>query len=175
MSTEKDNHPKESIVAFSIMNNRTKEAGAACMVANTHLVAKHIRGGEVIDTREVYDRCVTNLGRDAIVDALQGTFDLSTFKYHGCGTGTGDEVAGDEELGTEVGARVEGTQGENTSGTYRSVATIGFTSSLAITEHGLFSAAVAGVLLDRTKHAAFNVVNGDSIEYTFDISFASGG
>lgn len=161
--------------AFSIMNNQTKKTGSACMVATSRLTAKHIRGGQVIDTREVLDKCVTNLGRDAIVDAFQGTFTLSNFKYHGCGTGTAAEAAADAALGTEVGARVIGTQTENTSATYRSVATIGFTDSLAITEHGLFSAATDGVLLDRTKFAALNVANGDSIEFTFDLGFASGG
>lgn len=152
--------------------------GDAAVFGETLLNVKHIRNGEVIGTREVKNRCVTNAGRDAIVDAFTGTFTLSNFNYHDCGTGTTSENVSDTALVSPVTeARVSGTQSQPTSDTYRSVATITFSNSYAITEHGLFSQSSkpGGVLLDRTVFSAINVQAGDSIQFTFDISFSSGG
>lgn len=48
--------------------------------------------------------------------------------------------------------------------------------TLAITEHGLFSAASAGTLWDRTVFAAVNLVAGsDSLQVTHTTTFPSGG
>lgn len=56
---------------------------------------------EILDGfREEFNRCVTTVGVNAIVDAFQGTFTLSDFKYHDAGTGTGAEAVGDVALGT---------------------------------------------------------------------------
>ena len=90
------------------------------------------------------------------------------------GTGVVAESNADTALGTPAGpARVSGTQVENGSNTYRTVATIAYTATLAITEHGIFSASAAGTLLDRTVFTAINVVSGDSIQFTFDISVSA--
>jgi len=130
------------------------------------------------DRREVLNRVVTNAGRDAIIDAFTGDFTLSTFNYHDCGTGTNAEAVGDTALQTAFsGARVTGTQTQPTSDKYRSVATIPFTGTLTITEHGLFSQSgkPGGTLLDRTVFAAVGVGNGDSIQFIFELSVAAGG
>ena len=73
------------------------------------------------------------------------------------------------------GARVAGTQDNGTSKHYKSVATIPFTSTLAITEHGLFSASTSGTLWDHSVFAAINVVSGDSIQFTYDLTINDGG
>lgn len=85
--------------------------------------------------------------------AEANTQSISTFDFTGCPTyATGTQVAG----------------GTSTAPTYTSVATISFTSTLAITEHGVFNASGgAGTCLDRSVFAAINVVNGDSIEFTY--------
>lgn len=161
-----------------VIEEGTPGMGGAIIKGVTQLTAKHIRDGQVIEQRIVHNRVITTAGRDAIVDAFTGTFTLSTFNYHDCGTGTGDEAVGDTALGTAVSeARVSGTQSQPTSDVYQSVATITFSNSYAITEHGLFSQASkpGGTLLDRTKFAAINVVSGDKIEFTFTATFASGG
>lgn len=143
---------------------------------HTNLLARHLRDGVEIGRREVFDRVVTNAGRDFIVDAFTNTAEVENFNYHESGTGTNAEAVGDTALQTPAPpARVTGTQSQPTSDVYRSVGTVTYTSSLAITEHGLFSAATAGTLLDRTVFTAINVANGDKIEFTFNITFASGG
>lgn len=158
-----------------VIEDGTPGMGGAIIKATTKLVAKHIRNGEVIGERIVHNRVVTNGGRDAIVDAFTGAFTLANFNYHDWGTGTGDEAATDTGITAAGESRVSGTQSQPTSDVYQSVATITATGSHAITEHGLFSASTSGTLLDRTKFAAINVASGDSIQFTFTLTFASGG
>lgn len=158
-----------------IDENRT-----AIVKGHTRLLVQHFHNGEEVteNQREVFDRVITNVGRDAIIDAFTGSFTLSNFNWHDCGTGTVAEAVGDTVLGTPVTeARVEGVQTQPTSDTYRSVATINFTNSYAITEHGLLSQTgkPGGTLLDRTVFSAVNVVSGDAIQFTFEVTIASGG
>ena len=116
-----------------------------------------------------------------IVDCLTATsvrlalFD--DYKYHDSGIGTGAEAAGDTALGTPWGgARDVGTQIEGaTANIYKSVATTSYNATKAITEHGLFNASSSVTLMDRTVFAAINVVSGDGIQWTYQITFTSGG
>lgn len=154
--------------------------GVSAVTANTLLQVRHFRGDkEIADSyREVHNRVVTNAGRDAIVDAFTGTFTLSSFNYHDCGTGTAAEAVGNTALGTAVSeARVAGTQSQPTSDVYQSVGEFTFGNAYAITEHGLFSqtAKPGGVLLDRTVFGAINVVSGDKISFTFTLTVNAGG
>jgi hypothetical protein len=55
------------------------------------------------------------------------------------------------------------------------VATFNFTSTLAITEWGLFSASTSGTLWDRRTFSAINVANGDSIQFTYTLTVPAGG
>jgi hypothetical protein len=135
--------------------------------------------------RRVKDKVVTDDFCEELVDTLQSVVAaFDDYKYHHSGEGVGVEGAGDAGLGTpREDARVVGTQVEGaTTKTYKSIATITYTNTWAITEHGLFNAAGAGgppvtggVLMDRTKFAAINVVATNAIEFSFTISFASGG
>lgn len=131
--------------------------------------------GSVTDYGLVSTKVVTDAGVAAIVDALQGTFTISNFKYHGSGTGVAAEAAANTALGTEVATRATGTQTEGaTANIYKTVGTITYSSTLAITEHGLFSASSAGTLLDRSVFSAINVQNLDSIEFTYELTVPSG-
>jgi hypothetical protein len=128
----------------------------------------------VVGRRVVTDAGVAYMRDD--FNAAAGGADITNFKFHDCGTGTGTEAAADTALGTPYGgARATGSQTTNGANVYRTVGTISFTSSLAITEHGLFSASSVGTLWDRTKFAAINVVNGDAIQFTYDLTITSGG
>ncbi len=134
--------------------------------------------------RVILDRVVTDDFVEDIVDNLiaEGA-PFGDYKYHHSGTGVGAEAAADSGLGTpELDARTVGTQAENGSKVYQSVVTETFDGVAAITEHGLFNTAGAGgppvtggILMDRTKFAAINVVNLMQIEWTFEMTFASGG
>jgi hypothetical protein len=76
---------------------------------------------------------------------------------------------------TDGEARVTGSQTESASNAYRSVGTISYTTTKAIVEHGLFNDLTAGTLLDRTVFSAINVVNGDSIQFTYTLTLSAGG
>jgi hypothetical protein len=128
----------------------------------------------IVGRRVVTDAGVTYMRDD--FNAAAGSADITNFKFHDCGTGTVAEATTDTALGTPYGgARATGSQTTNGANVYRTIGTISFTSSLAITEHGLFSASSAGTLWDRTKFAAINVVNGDGIQFTYDLTITSGG
>ena len=129
------------------------------------------------DVRIVHG-CVTDAYVNLLVDDLQlAVAGHSTFMYHDSGTGVAAEAATDTGLGTPCGeARDTGTQIEGaTANIYKSVATHTYGGSFAITEHGLFNAATAGTLMDRTKFAAVNVANGEKIEFTYQLTISSGG
>jgi hypothetical protein len=135
--------------------------------------------GDMIDLGCLGRRVVTTAGVNYMRDdfaAAAGAADITNFKFHACGTGTTAEAIGDTALVTDSGvARVTGTQDNSVAKQYKSVATMSFTSSLAITEHGLFSASSAGTLWDRTVFAAINVQNGDSIQFTYILTITDGG
>lgn len=143
----------------------------------TQLIARHIRNGKEASRRVVKNKVVTNAFVNYIVDNLIAELSaFGDFKYHASGTGTGAENVSDTALGTPTGeARSTGTQVEGATNEYKSVATNTYDDTFAITEHGLFNASTAGILMDRTKFNPINVVSGDKIEFTFTISFSSGG
>lgn len=143
--------------------------------------------GSVTDYGCVGRRVVTDAGVGFIVDAFQNLVELENMKFHGFGVGTTAEAANQTALVTELtteyatdNVRPTGTTTEGaTANIYRTVATLSPDSggTLAITEHGIFSqAAVAGgVLLDRTKFAAVNLVSGsDSLQATYELTLTSG-
>ncbi len=140
--------------------------------------------GQRINYGVVSRRVVTNNGVGYIVDAWQNLTELENMKYHGCGTGTTAEAAGDSALVTESttalnpdSTRATGTQTEPASNQLTSTGTVTFDASAAITEHGLFSQAATGggVLFDRSVFSAINVVSGDSIQFAYTVSFTAGG
>lgn len=89
------------------------------------------------------------------------------FKYHDSGIGNTGEDQTDTDIETPDGeSRATGSQVDG-GVTYTSVGTISYTSTKAIGEHGLFSSAASTTLMDRHTFSDFNVVNGDSIEWTF--------
>lgn len=144
-----------------------------------------LRGdGQVVDLGLASMRVVTTTGVGYIVDAFQNGVELENMKYHGLGTGTGAEASGDSALGTELtteysgDTRATGTTIEGASANiYRTVATVTLDSGTpAVTEHGVFSAASAGVLLDRSKFAAVNMVgtSADALSVTYDLTFTAG-
>lgn len=150
------------------------------------LYLTHIRAdGEVLELGLASMRVVTTAGVNYIVDAFQNTTELENLKYHGMGTGGTAEASGDTALVTEsttalnpdstraTGSTIEGAS----ANIYRTVGTLTFDASAAITEHGIFSASATGTgtLLDRSLFSAVNVVSGDSIQATYDLTVSAGG
>lgn len=157
-----------------------KNCGENAVSFQGKLYIKVIRANGLIENLGlVCTKVVTTAFVNYLVDSLQNstTAPMDVFKYHDAGTGVGDEAVGDTGLGTPWGgARVVGTQVEGASANiFSTVATIAFNNTFAITEHGVFSAAAAGTLMDRSKFSAVNMVNGDSIQFTYQLTCTAGG
>jgi hypothetical protein len=141
--------------------------------------------GEWVNYGVVGYRVVTTAGVGWLVDCWQGTYEPETMKYHGCGTGVGAEAVGDTALGTEStsilnpdSTRATGTLAEGSGANiFSSVGTLTFDGAGAITEHGLLNQAATGggTLWDRTVFSAINVASGDSIQFTYQVTFTAGG
>ncbi len=125
----------------------------------------------------VSDGVVTTAGVNFLVDAFQNSTEIELFKYHDSGTGVGAEAAANTALGTPTAeSRDTGTQIEGASANiYKSVAEHTYAGTFAVTEHGLFSASSAGTLWDRSVFTAINVVSGDKIEFTYELTCTAGG
>ena len=122
-------------------------------------------------------RSVTTAFVNFVVDQLQTeTSVFGDYKFHDSGVGVTAEAIGDTAMETTDGeARATGSQTESAANAYRSVGTISYTTTKAITEHGLFNDVAAGTLMDRTVFSAVNVVNGDSIQFTYTLTISAGG
>jgi hypothetical protein len=159
--------------------------GLALITSALRLEVRHA-DGTITDYGVVSRRLVTTAGVNFIVDAFQNTVEVENLKFHGFGTGTNAEASGDTTLQTELTTQyaVDNTRptGSTTEGAsaniYRTVATLSPDSggTIAITEHGVFSATSAGTLLDRSVFSAVNLVAGsDSLQATYDLTLAAGG
>jgi len=133
--------------------------------------------GERINYGLLSLRVVTTAFVNFVVDQLQTeTSVFGDFKFHDSGVGVTAEAIGDTGIETTDGeGRATGTQTEGAANAYRSVGTISYTTTKAITEHGLFNDVTAGTLMDRSVFSAINVVNGDSIQYTYTLTLSAGG
>lgn len=140
---------------------------------------------QVEDHGLVSVRVVTDVGVGFIVDAFQNLVELEIMKFHGIGTGSTAEAAGDTALVTELtteynpnSTRATGTTTESAANIYQTVATNTLDSGTpALREHGVFSASAAGVLLDRSVYASITLTgaNGDALQTDYRLTFTSGG
>lgn len=142
-------------------------------------------GGEWIDYGIVSRRLVTDAFVAYVVDDWDGGANvIDNFNYHGCGTGTNAENATDSALQTECttvlnpdSTRATGTKSQPAANQARSIGTATFDGSAAVTEHGVFTQAATGggTLQDRSQFTAINVASGDSIQFTYTMTYTSGG
>jgi hypothetical protein len=140
-----------------------------------------------IDRGMVSRHLVTDTGVAYLVDSWQNILELETMKYHGLGTGTTAESAAQTALVTESttalnpdSTRATGSLTEGATGNiFRTVGTLTFDTTAAITEHGLFSQAATGggTMWDRSMFSGstINVASGDSIQTQYDMTASSGG
>jgi hypothetical protein len=158
--------------------------GIATIYGELYAVLRHA-DGTTLNYGRISTRVVTTAGMNWLVSAFANTVELEIMKYHGVGTGTTAEAAADTALVTESttalnpdSTRATGTTTVGASNNiYRTVGTATFDASAAITEHGVFSQAATGggTLIDRSVFSAINVVSGDSIQFTYELTFATGG
>ncbi len=147
------------------------------------LYAKHFRNGMLFDDRGLVGANVvtTEFCEDVVDNLIAEVAAFGDYKFHQSGVGSGGPVIGDTaatlDLTGPPPTPATGTQIESTAVIYESVATVNYTSSLAITEHGLGNNAtwLSGTLMDRHTFTVINVVNTDSIEFTYDLTVTAGG
>jgi hypothetical protein len=152
------------------------------LVAYSTLEAVHINGitGKRTDLGVIARKKVTKAFVIDMAAALTGTAgpyaSWKNYKFHDSGVGTTAENNSDVGIETtDAESRVTGTQVDASTaslGVYTSVGTITYTTSKAITEHGLFNIVTDATptLMDRSVFAAVNVVNTDSIQFTYTLT-----
>ena len=166
-------------MAFTYYAAKLFSAITNIVTMEARLFAKVMKkNGQTFDYGVVSHGLVTTAFVNFMVDQMQTeTSQWGDFKYHDSGVGTTGAAVGDTDIETTDGeSRATGTQTEGASANiYKSVGTISYTSTKAITEHGLFSQSTGTTLLDRHTFSAINVENGDSIEFTYELTVSSGG
>ena len=130
--------------------------------------------GQIEDLGTISRRVITTVGVNFIASAHMNTTELETINFHAMGTASTAEAIGDTAL-TEVESRVSGTQSTPAANQYRTVGTITATAARSITEHGVFSASSAGTLFDRSVFTAIALAIGDSIQFTYTVTYSAGG
>jgi len=136
--------------------------------------------GRIVDYGTLDYRVVTDAGVAFLVDDWDDdTTDITTMNYHAAGTDNTAEAAGQTGLiaeATTVTDRVAGTKSQPAAHQLQSVATLSFTGTASIVEHGLLSSGTegAGTLWDRSVFTGIGVENGDSIQFTYVCSINSG-
>lgn len=119
------------------------------------------------------------MSQDTAITA--GTATLAAMKNHGSGTGTTAATSTDTALQTAIGTTA--TAGTNSNAdaspnaTVTSTCTVTYSGTAAVTEWGLFnSTTLSGATMwDHKVFTAVNVVNGDSIAFTYTLTINSGG
>jgi len=157
----------------------TRDAFFGRMMAKAKLSAVVTRAdGSQKNLGVISERVVTDAFVAYLVDAMQDSsaYPMDAFQHHASGTGTAAEAASDTALVNEVESRVSGTLTEGSgNNVFKTVATITYTATRSITEHGVFSASTGGTLIDRSVFSAINVNSGDSIQFSYELTFPSGG
>ena len=163
-------------LAWHIGRPLAKVLGLTTVIGELRAVLNR-RDGTSVDYGLLGRRSITTAFCAFAVDQLQVESSLwGDFKFHDSGVGTTAENVANTDMETTDGeSRATGTQTEGTSVEYKSVGTISYTTTKAITEHGLFNAATSITLADRTVFSAINVVNGDSIQFTMTQTWTAGG
>lgn len=174
------NYSRPGFIAGYVANQAarafSKLTGIPCMIGDLRAVLVKA-DGQRVNYGLLGCKVVTTAFVNFMVDQLQTeTSTWGDFLYHDSGEGNTAENASDTDIETtDEESRATGDQGEGASANiYKSVGTISYTSTKAIVEHGLFNASTSGTLMDRTVFSAVNVVNGDSIEFTYQLTCTAG-
>jgi hypothetical protein len=110
----------------------------------------HRSNGEWVDYGIVGYRLVTTAFVTALATALHTQASAGNLFYHALGIGVAAADIGDTGMGTEL--------------------------TTEYTEHGVMGAASgASTLIDRHTFAAVNMISGDSLVSTYQITFTAGG
>ena len=145
-------------------------------IYRTNLSVIQFRNGKQILEKNLGSGVVTNAGVNLLAaDWQNATATLKLANYHDSGTGVTAPTVSDTIMQTPTGnARVAGTQ-SNTTNVYKTIATLNYATTFAITEWGLFTASSVGTMWDHRTFTAINVVAGDTVQFTYSLTIVSGG
>lgn len=113
-------------------------------------------------------------------DDIGARITLRSFSGVNQSTPVGTTVTNTAVAGTSISVNASSAANEIVADsvlTRLSTATLTPSAPVAITEHGIFSQAATGggVLLDRSVFSVVNLASGDSLQATYDLTFAAGG
>jgi hypothetical protein len=153
----------------------------ASLAGKSALSARVFRSsGTVEDLGVICTKKVTYEFVNMLVDVLQSSdATFSDFKWHTSGTNNQAEVNSHTlAVFSNPDGPTSGTQTEgSTTNIYRSVGTVNYTATKTVVEHGLLNVntltAASNNLMDRSQFAAIVVGNGDSIEFTYELTVAA--
>lgn len=140
--------------------------------------------GTVEDYGVVCSKLITDAGLVKFADAFHdASFDLSTFKYGGVGSGSTAPAAGNTALVTEYTTQLEvdntratATSSKPTTTSVLKQFTQTFDASVSVAEFGIFSQAATGggTLLDRGTMTALDLGSGDGFTGKLTVTFSRG-
>jgi hypothetical protein len=169
-------------IAYHVARWIGKKLGFMTGISRLHLKL-HRATGEWVDYGVVSYRLVTTAFITALATALHTQASPGNLFYHALGVGVVAANITDVGMGTELtteynpdGTRATGTH-TSAAGVYESVGTNTIDSGTpAVTEHGVMGAASgASTLIDRHTFAPVNMVSGDSLVSTYQLTFTAGG
>lgn len=156
----------------------SKHTGILTVTGTLNAVHTSGETGLVTNYGVLSKKVITTAWANFVAAQLQSeSSEFGDLKFHDSGVGTTAAVIADTDIETTDGeTRVAGTQTSGASANiYKSVATITYSTSKAITEHGIFTVITGGTMADRHVFAAINVVSTDQIEFTFEMTIDDGG
>lgn len=156
-----------------------KDEGQAIRVGaifHSKLKVRHFRGELLLLERDLGSGVITNAGVNLwAADWNNATATIKLATWHDSGTGVTAPTVNDTIMQTPTGdARIQGAQ-SNVNNVYQTVATLVYGGSKAITEWGLLTAISSGTLFDHRTFTVINVVSGDTIQFTYQLTLVSGG
>src|SRR5665213_737439 len=153
-----------------------RDPGQGNALFQSRLFTKHFRNGELIEERDLGTGVITNTGVALwAADWNNATATIKLATWHDSGTGITAPTISDTVMQTPTGnARITGSQ-SNLTNVYKTIATLSYGSSFAITEWGLFTAITSGTMFDHRTFSAINCVAGDTVQFTFACTIVSGG
>lgn len=115
----------------------------------------------------------TQAGEEFTADLFDGTTAAPANYYVAWGTGSTVAAKGQTALTTESAeARVTATESQPSADVNQFVGTITSASTQTIAEAGLFTASTVGTMVIRGDFTGVPVNNGDSIEFTFQLTWS---
>ena len=139
-----------------------------------HFDIKQYRGGKLIDHRDI-DNLITTAGLAEVAKGLLTDTASDEFDFIAVGTGVTAANAADTTLEAEIvdsGLARVASSGSTAAGVATLTTTFTVTGTKAVTEAGVLNAGSNGDLLCHQVFSAVNVVNGDTLAVTWNVTFS---